>query len=78
MKDFRIVGDVEQFYKIWGKETNVKQPKPIVWRLLLQTDDWVYLFRALPSPGKPNQRPPLLVINTEAGQVQMLILSRPE
>ena len=76
LKNIRIVGDVKQFYQIWGKGTNLNQP--IVWRLLLQTDDWVYLFPALPSPAKPNQRPPLLVFNAEAGQVQMLILSRPK
>ncbi|MGB3638701.1 MAG: hypothetical protein WBA39_14170 [Rivularia sp. (in: cyanobacteria)] len=76
LKDFRIVGDVKQFYQIWGKETNLNQP--ITWRLLLQNDDWVYLFPALPSPAKPNHRPPLLVINSEQGQVQMLILSRPK
>ncbi|MEL6459448.1 MAG: hypothetical protein AAFQ91_14485 [Cyanobacteria bacterium J06621_15] len=76
LKDFRIVGDVKQFYQIWGKGTNLNQP--IVWRLLLQSDDWLYLFPALPSPAKPNQRPPLIAVNAEEGQVQMLILSRPK
>ncbi|MDJ0697036.1 hypothetical protein [Mastigocoleus sp. MO_188.B34] len=76
LNNFRIVGDVKQFYQIWGKETNLEQP--IAWRLLLQTNNWAYLFPALPSPAKPNQRPPLLAINAEQGQVQMLILSRPK
>ena len=76
LKNFRIVGDVKQFYQIFGKETNFELD--IVWRLLLQTNNWAYLFPALPSPAKPNQRPPLLVINAEQGQIQMLILSRPE
>ena len=76
LKNFRIVGDIKQFYQIWGKETNLNQS--IVWRLLLQTDKWVYLFPALPSSAKPNQRPPLLAINAEQSQIQMLILSRPK
>ncbi|KST69550.1 hypothetical protein [Mastigocoleus testarum] len=79
LKDFHIVGDVKQFYEIWTVPiNNTNQQEPIVWRLLLQTDGWAYLFPALPSPTKPNQRPPLLVVNTEEGQVQMLILSRPK
>lgn len=76
LKDFRIVGDAKQFYQIWGKETNINQP--IVWRLLLQSGSWAYLFPALPSPANPNQRPPLLVVNAEQGQIQMMILSRPK
>ncbi|WP_041233216.1 hypothetical protein [Cylindrospermum stagnale] len=48
------------------------------WRLLIENDNWVYLFPAMSSGAKADQRPPVLVINTGDGQVQLLILSRPK
>lgn len=80
LKGSRIIGDVEQFRKIFGQETNdTTNPKqPIVWRLLIENDNWVYLFPAMPPGAKPNQRPPLLAVNTGDGRVQLLILSRPK
>ncbi|WP_413171535.1 hypothetical protein [Anabaena azotica] len=78
--DFRIVGDVNQFYLIWRSPTNdmITNPEePTVWRLLIQTDKWVYLFPALSSKRKSYNRPPLLIINTDQSQIQLLILSRP-
>jgi hypothetical protein len=76
----RIIGDVEQFRKIFGSEindtTNLKQP--IVWRLLIENNNWVYLFPAMPPGAKTNQRPLVLAVNTGDGQVQLLILSRPK
>jgi hypothetical protein len=75
----RIIGDVEQFRQISGRETNdTTNPKqPIVWRLLIENNNWVYLFPAMPSGAKRDERPLVLAINTGDGQVQLLILSRP-
>ncbi|BAZ22348.1 hypothetical protein NIES4073_32300 [Kalymmatonema gypsitolerans NIES-4073] len=80
LKDSRIIGDVDQFKLIQGQETNDQtNPKqPIVWRLLIENNNWVYLFPAMPPVAKPNQRPPVLAVNTGDGRVQLLILSRPK
>ncbi len=80
LKGFRIVGDVEQFKKVRGQETNdTTNPKqPTVWRLLIQNNGWIYIFPALASGAKGDQRPLLLAINAEQGQVQLVILSRPK
>jgi hypothetical protein len=76
----RIIGDVEQFKKIFGRETNdTSNPKEaIIWRLLIENNNWVYLFPAMSPDAKPNQRPPVLAVNTGDGRVQLLILSRPK
>jgi hypothetical protein len=78
-KGYRIIGDVEQFQQIFGRETNdTSNPnQPIVWRLLVENNNWVYLFPTLPLQATANQRPPVLAINTGDGRVQLLILSRP-
>lgn len=78
-KGYRIIGDVEQFDQIFGRETNdtTNPNQPIVWRLLVENNNWVYLFPTLPPQATANQRPPVLAINTGDGRVQLLILSRP-
>lgn len=78
-KGYRIIGDVEQFQQIFGRETNdISNPnQPLVWRLLVENNNWVYLFPTLPPQATANQRPPVLAINTGDGRVQLLILSRP-
>jgi hypothetical protein len=80
LKGSRIIGDVEQFKKIFGRETNdTSNPKEaIIWRLLIENNNWVYLFPAMSPDAKPNQRPPVLAVNTGDGRVQLLILSRPK
>lgn len=80
LKGSRIIGDVEQFKKIFGRETNdTSNPKePIIWRLLIENNNWIYLFPAMSPDAKPNQRPPALAVNTGDGGVQLLILSRPK
>ena len=70
---------MEQFNQIFGRETNdtTNPNQPIVWRLLVENNNWVYLFPTLPPTATANQRPPVLAINTGDDQVQLLILSRP-
>ena len=80
LKSSRIIGDLKQFNKIWGQETNdTSNPKkPIIWRLLIENNNWVYLFPAMSPDAKPDQRPPVLAVNSGDGQVQLLILSNPK
>ncbi|BAY46147.1 hypothetical protein SAMD00079811_37550 [Scytonema sp. HK-05] len=81
LNNSRIIGDVEQFRRIYERGTNdtTTNPKqPIVWRLLIENNNWVYVFPAMPPDAKRDQRPPVLAINTGDGQVQVLILSRPK
>lgn len=79
LKGSRIIGDVKQFKQILGRETNnTTNPKqPIVWRLLIENNNWVYLFPAMFPGAKPDERPPILAVNTGDGRAQLLILSRP-
>ncbi|ACK69322.1 conserved hypothetical protein [Gloeothece citriformis PCC 7424] len=80
LQGYRIIGDKELFDKIRGQELNdnTNPNQPVIWRLLLQTDSWVYVFPALPPNPESNQRPPVLAINTADGRIQFLILSRPK
>jgi hypothetical protein len=77
LKGSRIIGDVKQFQRIFGRETNdTTNPKqPIVWRLLAMNNNWAYLFPGLPTGVKSNQRPPVLAIYTGEGQVQLMIIT---
>ncbi|MDM3858076.1 MAG: hypothetical protein PT120_25085 [Aphanizomenon gracile PMC649.10] len=79
LKDSHIIGDMEQFKNIIGQETNdlTDPQKPILWRLLIESNGWVYLFPSMPPGSQFNQRPPVLTINTGDGGVQLLIISRP-
>lgn len=78
LKGIRVIGDVEQFKAIRGKETTVDPAQPIVWRLLIESGNWLYLFPAMPEGATPQQRPPILAVNSGDGRVQVLILSRPK
>ncbi len=73
--DYRIFGDKNLFYQFRGTETNdnTKPDQPIVWRMLLETENWIYLFQALPPNSPANLRPPVLAIQTGDGRVQFLI-----
>jgi hypothetical protein len=79
LKDSHIIGDMEQFKNIIGQETNdlTDPQKPIIWRLLIESNDWVYVFPSMPSDAQFNQRPPVLAINRGDGGVQLLIISPP-
>jgi hypothetical protein len=79
LKDSHIIGDMEQFKNIIGQETNdlTDPQKPIIWRLLIESNDWVYVFPSMPSDAQFNKRPPVLAINRGDGGVQLLIISPP-
>jgi hypothetical protein len=76
LKGSRIIGDVKQFENTF-KGINEDINQSIVWRLLIENDNWVYLFPSMSSGAKFNQRPPVLAINKSDGGVQLLIISRP-
>ena len=76
LKESRIFGDLEQF-NTTSKAINDDTDQSIVWRLLIESNDWVYVFPSMPSDAQFNQRPPVLAINTGDGGVQLLIISRP-
>lgn len=78
LKNLRIFGDVEQFRRLYGKGTNrANRSELIVWRLLIESGNWLYLFPALPD-RQPDLRPPVVAVNTGDGRVQSVILSRPK
>jgi hypothetical protein len=76
LKESRIFGDVEQFNQTF-KGINDDTDQSTVWRLLIESNDWVYVFPSMPSDAQFNHRPPVLAINTGDGGVQLLIISRP-
>jgi len=78
LKNLRIFGDVEQFRSLYARGINRSDSSPaIVWRLLIESGNWLYLFPASPDQP-PDQRPLVLAVNTGDGRVQSLILSRPK
>lgn len=79
LKGLHIIGDDKQFQQIRGREINdTTNPKqPMIWRLLIESNNWVYLFPSLPSGASPDLRPLVLAVHTGDGRVQLLILSRP-
>jgi hypothetical protein len=76
LKNSHIIGDVEQFNQTF-KGINDDTDQSTVWRLLIESNDWVYVFPSMPSDAQFNQRPPVLAINTGDGGVQLLIISPP-
>jgi hypothetical protein len=76
LKESRIFGDVEQFKQTF-KGINDDTDQSTVWRLLIESNDWVYVFPSMPYDAQFNQRPPVLAINRGDGGVQLLIISRP-
>jgi len=78
LKNLRIFGDVDQFRRLYSKGTNRSDSlEPIVWRLLVESGNWLYLFPALPKQ-QDDLRPPVVAVNTGDGRVQSVILSLPK
>lgn len=77
LEKYRIIGDKGLFDQLRGRETNetVNPKQPSVWRLLIERNGWIYLFKALPSNPASNQRPYILVVRESDGGNQLLILS---
>jgi hypothetical protein len=75
LKGYRIIGDKGLFDDLRGKETNDSEiDPPRVWRLLLENNNWSYLFPALPVKSDADRRPPILAIK-EDKEGQLMILA---
>jgi hypothetical protein len=75
LKGYRIIGETRLLEDLWGKETNdSKMNPPRIWRLLIQNNNWIYLFRALPADPKDDERPAVLAIR-EDREGQLMILA---
>jgi hypothetical protein len=74
LKGYRIIGETKLLEDLRGKETNEsKMNPPRVWRLLIQNNNWIYLFRALPTTPATDERPSILAIREDReGQVMIL------
>ncbi|NJR74464.1 MAG: hypothetical protein HC773_14085 [Scytonema sp. CRU_2_7] len=75
-KKTRIIGDIGLFKKLQVDATNdtANPSQPTVWRLLVNSNGWLYIFRTLPQNADPSKRPTVLAIR-EGGGEQMMILS---
>lgn len=78
LEKYRIIGDRGLFDDLRGKEdTDISNPKqPRVWRILLERGGWIYLFQALPTNAKANERP--LVLAIQQGEKGHLLIRSPE
>ncbi|MEB3189009.1 MAG: hypothetical protein VKL42_01535 [Snowella sp.] len=99
LKGYHFIGDQRLFYDLRGSENNDSEVRciedrntkcPRVWRLLLENNKWIYVFRALSTKPKNNkwtyvfsalfatskndERPPILAINQEK-EGQLMILA---
>lgn len=76
-EEFQIIGDKEIFDKLVGTEINddIDPNQPRVWRLLVVSNGWVYLFPTLYPGASSKQRPPVLAIRESEGGDQLMILS---
>jgi hypothetical protein len=73
LKNLRIFGDVQQFRDLYANRTNRADSS---WRLLIESGNWLYIYRTLPEPS--DLHPYVLAVNTGDGRVQSIILSRPK
>lgn len=76
LEDFHIIGDsglLENLRRQETTDTTINPPR--VWRLLIERNGWIYLFKTLPPNPAPDERPYVLVIRESDGGDQLLILS---
>jgi hypothetical protein len=80
LKGYRIIGETKLLEELRGKETNdSKVNPPRVWRLLIQNNNWTYLFRTLSPQSADNHRPAILAIREDReGQLMILAPDVPE
>jgi hypothetical protein len=80
LKNMRIIGDVDQLKLLYpfvlNRSENTK--KAVIWRLLIESGNWLYIFSSVSDPKLYDKSPLVLAINTGDGRVQSLILSRPK
>lgn len=74
LDNYRIFGDKALLDSIRGEEIN-DLARDRVWRLLIQSNGWIYIFESLPNTAKWNQRPRVVAIRESSNSDQLLILS---
>jgi hypothetical protein len=72
----RVIGDVGLFNKVQAEVTNdtANPNQPTSWRLLVNSNGWLYIFQTLPKDADAKRRPLVLAIQ-QGGREQMMILS---
>lgn len=72
----RIIGDAGLFKKLRGIEATYPEDpnSPMSWRLLINSNGWIYFFQSLP-PKSDLKRRPLVIAVREGGGEQIMILS---
>ncbi len=78
-KGFKAIGDIGLFVELSDKDFNHinNSKEPIVWRLLLDRGNWIYLFPALTKAQQkdPNARPLVVAVHQSQSGAQLLIVS---
>jgi hypothetical protein len=74
LENYHIFGDKALFDSLKGKEINDSNQNR-VWRLLIQSNGWIYIFPSLSDNPKPDERPPVLAIRESSNSDQIMILS---
>ncbi|MCC3404818.1 MAG: hypothetical protein JGK17_04350 [Microcoleus sp. PH2017_10_PVI_O_A] len=78
-KGFKAIGDIGLFADLSQQDFNHinNSKEPIVWRLLLDRGNWIYLFPALTKAQQkdPNARPLVVAVQQSQSGDQLLIVS---
>ena len=78
-KGFKAIGDIGLFANLTQQDFNHinNSKEPIVWRLLLDRGNWIYLFPALTKAQQkdPNARPLVVAVQQSQSGAQLLIVS---
>jgi len=78
-KGFKAIGDIGLFVELSDKDFNHinNSQEPIVWRLLLDRGNWIYLFPALTKEQQkdPNARPLVVAVQQSQSGDQLMIVS---
>jgi hypothetical protein len=77
LKDYKFIGDKGLFDDLRNDADGGPDPKPRVWRLLLERGNWIYLFPALTKEEQknPNARPRVVAVQQSQSGDQLLIVS---
>ncbi|WP_204102937.1 MULTISPECIES: hypothetical protein [Spirulina sp. CCY15215] len=74
LKGFQIIGDAKRYANI--QNTPINDPdRDRVWRLLLDSEGFFYLFKSLPENATLEQRPILFIIQGSFNGSSLVILS---
>jgi len=76
VQGFRFFGDYQAFDNIRDQEnTDIRAKKPIIWRLLLERDGWIYLIQTSTHEPQNQKVPPVVAIQKSIHGDQLMILN---